>query len=413
MQPRILILAIVLAASSTASAQVPVWDKLMTRTQQDDQRLLTRKAALGLLREIANPAGAAEIVTLAAGWIESVDQAGSESEIAADPLATNRRALIRSLVTGGGAAHLNTVGQTAAVLNLWTDVASRTWIDRDTKETAFALIADNPGDVALRRSAALVALQSSGVGQAGRLPDPFVDLIDASCAPELRGMVQASDEPGTFNFTAAAVLAEQGDTAILADLQSRYAAFEATDPRYGHALSWYIWQIQVQNPPSQLAAHIASAQLFSPQSRRWAIRKAVERNVPVNEIRQAILNYAEVGDPFGPEGHAAGLAGIKSLALQLGVLTADDLPNISGETQPAPPSIHHGEWEVSTPSVAWVPPWEPRYENIPTFRQWLQTRPWQGMTLQESIVLVRNKMCELELAPPAQCNAASQPSGGE
>lgn len=413
MQPRILILGIVLAASPAANAQVSVWNKLMARAQQDEQRLLTRKAALGLLCEIADPAGTAEIMSLAASWIEAIDQAGSESEIAADPLASSRRALVCSLVSSGGAAHLNTVGQPATVLGLWTDIAARPWVDRGTKTAVFTLIAENPGDATMRRSAALAALQHSGVGQAGRLPDAFSDLIDASCAAELRAMVQASDDPGTFNFTAAAVLAEQGDASILSDLQSRHAAFDAADPRYGRALSWYIWKIQVQNPPPQLTAHIASPQLYSPQSRRWAIRKAIERGLPTNDVRQAILDYAEVGHPFGPERHAAGLAGIKALALQLGVLSGEDLPNVAVESEPAAARVEHDEWEVSTPSVAWIPPWEPRYENIPAFRQWLQTRPWQGLTLQQSIQLVRDKLCELELTPPARCSPASQPAGDE
>lgn len=255
----------------------------------------------------------------------------------------------------------------------------------------------------MRRDAALIVLRDSGIGQGGEVPAPLVGLLDASAVHALRTIVRGSADPHTFNYAAAAFLAHLGDTDILADLQTRQQTFRATGTRYGQALDWYVWQIQQQNPPTQLLTHIASAELFTPQSRAWALRRAVEIGLPGADIRQAILTYASVGRPFGPDRLAAGLQGLKAVGSQLGVLAPDDLPNVPGASGSRIGATQTVLWDLNTPGVAWQPPWEPRWENFGAFWDWSRTRPWAGLSREEANRLVSERACELELIPPERC----------
>lgn len=406
MQRRITMLGIVLGACSIANAQMPVWDKLMTRAQMEGERTRTRAIALNMACDWADAAGADQNVSLVSSWAVNIEQSANQLDPLPEAELAARRELICSLVCQSG-SRLNAIADPAVTFDLWALAATQSWVGQGIKEAVFERIADNPSGSGARHEAALVALRDSGVGLAGRLPAAFVGLIDATAIPALRAMVSESGfDPATFNFTAAAVLAEASDTAILPEFQARQETFSAAGARYGSALAWYTWQIQAQNPPSQLLEHIASAELHSPQSRRWAIRRAVELGLPVSDIRQAILQYAAVGHPVGP-GHLA--VGIKALAISLGVLTAEDLPNVTMEGAHAmsdPEWSPHAPWEVATPVVEWQPPWEPRYENYEVFFDWMQTISWESLPEEQATELFYQKLCELELVPPAQCAAA-------
>jgi hypothetical protein len=405
MQRHIVMFAVMLAVAPAASAQPSVWDKLMARAQMESERARTRGIALNMACEWADPAGANQIVSLLSGWIEAADQppgeAGGENDA--------RRELIAAVVQYSG-GRLNEMADPASTLAVWTAVATSSWPAQEIKETAFKRIADNPSWSGARQAAALTALAGSGVGHAGRLPAEFAPFIDDAAIPTLRAIVsQSGFDTGTFNFTAASILAEAGDTTILPDLQARQDGFHAIDPHYGEALAWYVWQIEVQNPPSRLLQHVASAELLSPQSRHWAVHRAIKLGLPADEIRQAILQYEATGHRVGPEHLTAGIATIKASATDAGILSADDLsgvPDVGAADDPSDfaPTIC-ANWDVQTPAVSWEPPWEPRYENYDAFFEWSQSIAWESVSDDDALALLRQKLCELELIEPAQCSS--------
>lgn len=407
MRRHIVLLGIVLAFAPTASAQPTVWDKLMNRAQMEEERLISRMTALSLACENANSTEATEMLSILSQWTDAVEHAEAG---ATDSAVSNARSAQRSLlahVVNQGADRLNATGDSAAALDLWLRFSIQPWLTQEAKEKAFNLIASNPGSVAARQEAALAALRESGVGRSGRMPRAFAPLLDHSAMPALRTLVRESADVQGFNYTAAATLAEFGDMDILSKLHALHAPFAATDICSGDALAWYAWQIEIQNPSSQLLTHIASGELFTAESRCWAIRKAAELGLSAEDIRQAIEDYEPVGRPFGPGRHAAGIAEMKAIAMGLGIIADSE----SSDAIPAALSandVNQSAWSLATPVVNWIPPWEPLYENYPVFFEWCETQPWDELEAETGARLFSQRLCELELLPPDSCGIVAE-----
>lgn len=407
MRRHIVMVGVVLTAAPIASAQSSVWDKLMSRAQMEDERLLTRMTALSLACGNADAEQSTETLSMLSQWANSVEQnEGEAADSAQSGAHPEWRSLLSHVVSHGG-DRLNAVGDNAAALDLWLRLSTQPWTTQDTKEKAFELIASNPSSVAARQETAIAALRDSGVSRSGWMPQAFTTLLDQTTIPALRTLVRESADIQTFNYTAAATLAEFGDLDILSELHALQTPFAEADVCSGDALTWYTWQIEVQNPPSQLLTHIASPELFTAESRCWAIRKAAELGLSTEDIRQAIEDYESAGRPFGPEHQAAGIADMKSVAAELGILGdaeyTDGIPIIA----PASETTQR-EWNLSTPVVDWIPPWEPRYENYPAFFEWCEAQPWDELDPDTGARLFSDRLCEFELLPPESCNVAQE-----
>lgn len=92
-------------------------------------------------------------------------------------------------------------------------------------------------------------------------------------------------------------------------------------------IRWYIWQIENQHPPIKLLEHIRGGERLAADSRVWAVERALDHGIDQGKIRDAILEHAKA--------HAAEfpvlrfeLIRLKQRALELGVLNANDLPEI-------------------------------------------------------------------------------------
>jgi len=165
----------------------------------------------------------------------------------------------------------------------------------------------------------------------GTMPRPGVTaLVNETMRKDLRNLVTSENEPLEFHYMAAATLAHLGDTGILSHLKLIRPAFgKAGTP--GSSLDRYIAQIELQNPPQRLLDYIASAPQPVKSWRAWAIRRAVELELPREAIRQAILVHATKAKPrrgragieFWPD-----LMLLKRVGLELRVLRPGDLPRV-------------------------------------------------------------------------------------
>jgi hypothetical protein len=96
-----------------------------------------------------------------------------------------------------------------------------------------------------------------------------------------------------------------------------------------------IWRIEVQHPPSKLVDYIASTGGW--HARAWAVERAVELGVPKEKVRDAVIAHANKITPVGKNGVRPGLFDIKRVALRLGVLQEDDLPDVKLRDKGPPP----------------------------------------------------------------------------
>lgn len=274
-----------------------------------------------------------------------------------------------------------------------------------------------PVSMALRRLCAIevIAARRGGTSPPAGL---LLDLLDASTFPALRHLVSASNAPAEFHHHAACVLAHLGDQGILPELEALRAAFAASDPPFSGRLEFLIWMINVQHPSSKLLDFIASSEdrdLWISVRRILAIRRAKELGLPQQSIRQAILthinDFQDINDPPSLQR----VIQLKQTGLDFGILQAADLPSV-----PEPPFIalrHHSHQEVGAfpecappspptqPSTPTSQPWQPNEANYEVFVQWMGTMNWEAIDPAECARSLKEKMCELDLVPPSDCQA--------
>jgi hypothetical protein len=158
------------------------------------------------------------------------------------------------------------------------------------------------------------------------LDELLASLLDSSCFERLRELVRASPDAEHFHFHAAAALAHFGDREIIPDLRTWQPRLAQASKNLAGPIERYIWQIEIQHPPSKLIEHIASVGGWP--MREWAIQRAAELGLPKDEIRRAILTHAEKVEPVTEKKIKPGLTTIKIVGLRLGVLEPADLPEV-------------------------------------------------------------------------------------
>jgi hypothetical protein len=157
-------------------------------------------------------------------------------------------------------------------------------------------------------------------GKLRLVPEEVIDRLSPTVLEPLREMVRAHLTLGEFHHAAADVLAHLGDREINPVLDAACEQGAITEDQL-HMLAW---RIDVQHPPTNLLAYIASEQRRRYRKpREWAVRRAHKLGVDPVAIREAILARARnVGTLH--------VHGLKQIALELGIMQPDDLPNVSG-----------------------------------------------------------------------------------
>jgi len=196
------------------------------------------------------------------------------------------------------------------------------------RPAAWKGLADNPGPVELRRKTALqVVAESSDWTMCF---ESLLRILGSQSIPALRKIFREASASGEFHHHAGSALAHFGDEDILPDLeawlpklaqQHRYAA--------GYA-EGCIWKIKAQHPPSGLLDYVAADRPNNVESdrSRWAMQRALELGIPRERVREALLAHARRLEASGRVEDRNNLIFVKFEGLQVGVLEADDLPDI-------------------------------------------------------------------------------------
>ena len=108
------------------------------------------------------------------------------------------------------------------------------------------------------------------------------------------------------------------------------AKHTAGKPNLTGIIQWYIWQIEYQHPPTKLLELIRTEEQIGDAGRVWAIKRALDYGIAKDDIRDAILRFANEPKPSGASGNQRKweLGRIKGVAIELGILKIADLPDI-------------------------------------------------------------------------------------
>ena len=384
-----------LVVVSTLSTSLPEgWAKLLALIQNDAKPTVVRTTALAAACQVADADGGAGLTTLAAAWIAAVDQNGPPNPLAA------KRALVETLVRRG-APRLNVVvSDQEGLLSLWTTAATRSWLDDQTKLAALHAITTSPAPLSERRAAALAVLEEPVLRRAPVAASELIPLFDAPSLPALRDLVSQAADPVSFNYVAASSLAYMGDQQIVEQLEAFKVAWGDAYPEFAKAATWYLWQIEQQQPATKLLQVLAASETYTARSRAWALSRAIELGLPTQDIRESLLTYAASLPAEAVAEAGSGLAVLKKLGIGGGVLTTSDIPDVALVDQGASTAVPDNASPLS--AVIQVG-WRPSYESRPAFLEWCTTRPWQGLVKSEVVALLKQKLCEFSLLQPSKC----------
>jgi hypothetical protein len=410
-----------------------VWLRLRRVMMEDAVPVAVRVELMKLSCQKADEAIARDILSIATDWINAMRSSDGTLEVE-DPIHIARRAILVGGVKWGYSCLENALQDQSPLLNLLVY-----WKDAEA-------IANNPAPLHQKRQAALALITSDK--RRNTPNETLLTLLDSSIFPQLRALVRSSTDPATFHYHAAASLAYLGDNEILADLRARIAPFESIHRNARGSLDRFIWQIEIQHPPSRLLEFIASTDLDmrSVLLREPSIRLALFKGIEKSQIRQAVLqfvaNYAATNDIT----RNSRIRSLKRLCVDSGILQSGDLPSIAtfpkldlGGCGPEP--LRAGQCHilptalgVAVPSSQtsqpirirparqpwWPKKWKANEANRPAFNAWLegQRQVLASLSGDESLRLIKQKMCELDLLAPDECarlglaTPASQPTGG-
>jgi hypothetical protein len=171
-------------------------------------------------------------------------------------------------------------------------------------------------------------------------PSGLLSLLDAGSVARMRDLVRTSPRTEAFHFGAAAVLGHFGDRAAIPELRAAQVELGRVSPQLASYIALDLRRIDLQNPPANLLAYIASGRASAPDAggagdHVWAMERALDLGFTRERVRQAVLSYAarvpveHSRDPrMGERTVRRGLASLKARAVELGVLAPTDLPDV-------------------------------------------------------------------------------------
>lgn len=314
------------------------------------------------------------------------------------------------------ATHMSDPGDLAQMFLDWLVVNEQSQRQPELGVEVCHAIAQLPAAVELRREWALRVLETCKRGT--QPPDEIFNLVDEQMLPALRDLVEQSrNHPERFPVNVARYLADRGDLEILPTLKEVERLSFPAELRQGRepeelpcTLSW---RIRAQNPKEDMLIWLAKGpsesvtERIGQAERVWLIRRAVAMGLARQEIRQAAIQYAtsylNAGHPWRME-----LPEFKAVAISLGVLAVDDLPEIvirQSRSEEQSASASQPETPVSAPNAD-VDPWKywhPNEANYEVLAEWMTTVDWNTVPEDQGFNLMIDKMCELDLIRPDKC----------
>lgn len=328
-QPAIAIFSILCAQA--ALADEIKWSELKVTIQDQGLPLTQRISACHTASKAADAAIAADFLSIAESWSQrlaasrlSIEDMTRDKRIAA----TSR--LLSSFVTHDLALLEPQIKDKSNLLDFLVEVVTKAFCANEAKDAAVRQIDKSSAPPELKRQALLAIISDASIRKNSELSPSILEAVDEDMFLALRRSVGDSQDPKTFHFAAAAILAHYGDAATRAELEKLVPKFQEEDRNLGGILTYYLWQIDVQNPPTRLLDFIAepSPPEVSVEKRLWAIRRAVELRLEKSKIREAVLKHANLVQPDKKTGIRRGLSSLKKLCLELKVLEQSDLPDV-------------------------------------------------------------------------------------
>lgn len=227
------------------------------------------------------------------------------------------------------------IGHREGALQLLRDAALGAAVTHDSRWDAILTLRDSPVSAERRgRVAAEIVVTMDRGGVSHKL----LTMLQPSALPMLREhLAQSGNTRETIHIGALDAIAHLGDRNARPIIEAKMRAMAPTDPEAAQGMRHFLWKIDVQHPREGLLDHIkAPIDASAFDDRPWAVRRAAELGVTKEEIRQAILTHAEsvapvtVRDAAGrPLSTSRPLLPLKIAGIEVGALSADDLPDVS------------------------------------------------------------------------------------
>lgn len=311
------------------------WCRLRAILEQAERPVQVQLAVLNVAAEKSNERIALDVLDVVRGWVEALSRKNTDQLVSDKDEWRKKTALVyRFLDLLDRDPLAKDLGARLETLELLRDIATDAVVDPRRGAQAVELIYKSKAPLAQRRAVAETIVSAHRTAESHH--HLLLKLLDRSSFPQLRELVRQSSDPAEFHFAAAAALGHLGDREIVSDLEALRPAFLKKHVNLEGMLVYYLWQIDVQHPPSKLTEYIASPPEVGDERRLWAIRRATELGAPKPQIRKAILAHAEQVKP-NAQGIRPNLASIKMLARSLGILEPTDLPEVkTPSTAPTP-----------------------------------------------------------------------------
>jgi len=311
------------------------WVRLRALLNDAARPRLVRLAVLDAVAEKADERIAGDLADLASGWVAALSTMRPDESVRADNEFGCKAQLLSRFVFLLEDAPLNEhLGSRSETIDLLQRIIVDAPIAPRAGAQAYHLIYRSRAPIERRRAAAEAIVAAHRKAQSHH---PLVlKLLDRASFPRLRELVNRSEDPHSFHYGAASALAHLGDVQIKDRLKQLSEKFTPVKRNLGGILQYFAWQIEVQDPAAKLLDFIASTErLESVGSRAWAIRRAVELGIPKENIREALLEHASKVEPkeFRQQSGRVvkvwpGLPTLKAEGIELGILRADDLPEV-------------------------------------------------------------------------------------
>ena len=320
------------------------WERVRPVIESESAAARVRSALVWVFAEKADERIAGEMLSMAIGWSEEIEaqraEAGEEADeawqsAAAATLLTNFLYRLPDTPLG------EFVPADERALGLVESVALRGPRRPGGRAVQHILLESEapPELVSAVATKLIVENAASGGGS-------IAGLVTPEDAQRLRRALEESGATAeTMHWNAMMALGYVGDAESRELFLAKKRVMDETDPKQGQMIRYYLWQIDVQSPPEGLLEHIAQpTDRTVPHNRDWAMRRAVERGLPRDDIRRAIFAFAKTVEPerrkdargrwqtVWPE-----LYGTKATAVDLGLMGREELPHIPySDVKPTP-----------------------------------------------------------------------------
>lgn len=246
--------------AATEKGDRVVWRRLEAIIAKDGTPALVRVAALRAAVHVADGTVARDLLSLGKRWVGNLDTSVRPNhEFVKDEFMRSESMLLAALIHEGFPT-LQEVGEDPILLlllQLAKDVTANEhlWISIEARSASYLYLATLPVSPTVRRECVLSLLREKQDWQ--QIPPPLLAALDAPALSELHKLLRDSAAvPERLHWGAAAAVAHHGVKEARELLQDALKRSRGGGTNATGMLQYYLWQIDVQNPPTGLIAYI-------------------------------------------------------------------------------------------------------------------------------------------------------------